>query len=139
MGVAKLIVEYDYDFDVYAIISPVKDYKLAWCINSQLSFEFEKQQDVLLEYNNGAKMYFSSFSYETEYNCYRLLKNKSCEYSNISKPYLLSELKDYDYILVVDGEGEREGLTEYLKSVNNIIYIKQFNPENLKSRENLIY
>ena len=104
-----------------------------------LRFELEKKEDILLEYNNGAKMYFSNFSYETEYNCYKLLKNKSCEFSNISKPYLLSELKDYDYIFVVEGEADITDLSQDLKSVNNIVYLNQFNPENLKSRENLIY
>lgn len=138
----KLFVEYEYNFDLLAIISPIKEYKLAWSINKSLEIELTKKEDILLDNGKGARMYISNFDYETEYSCVRMLKNKPYEFSNIAKPYLLSELKDYDYFIQLEGEADEfdaESFREALSKLKDVQYVTSVDVENLKSKENLLF
>jgi hypothetical protein len=70
------------------------------------------------------------------------LQNKSCEYINAAKPYLIPELKDYDYIIKLGGEPSlinREEIIKKLKGIQLIEYIKKIDINKLKSKENLIF
>ena len=41
----KLVIEQDYDFNVLAINSHIKAYRLCWLINQKTKFDFIKTQD----------------------------------------------------------------------------------------------
>src|SRR5436190_16147971 len=105
----KLVVEYEYDFDVLAIISSVKDYKMAWAINKLLDINLCKTEDISLDFVRDDRLLLSNFIFETEYTTFRLLKNKSYEVGRSSKNYLLPELKDYDYLIKISGESTTLG------------------------------
>lgn len=142
MKATKLFVEYEYNFTLFAIISTVKEYKLAWRLNKNLELELYKEKDILFEFQKGGKMEISNYMYETEYSYVRLLKNKPTEFSNIQKPYLLSELKDYDYFIQFEGEiGEfdEKSFREALQRLNEIQYVMHVSVDNLKSKENLLF
>jgi len=139
---SKLIVDYDYDFEVLAIISSVKDYKLAWALNKSLNINLCKTSDLCLDFVKDSRLLISNFIFETEYTTFRLLKNKSYEFAKNPKPYLLPELKEYDYIIKISGEHtslNAENTLENSKSLSVVEYIKQIDIHNLKSKENLIF
>jgi hypothetical protein len=138
MKTSKLKVDPDYDFDVLAIISSVKDYKLAWAINKSLNINLCKTPDISVDFVREGELLISNFIFETEYSSFMLLKNKS----KGSKPFLLPELKEYDYIIKISGEQtilNAEKIMNNMKSLSVIEYIKQIDVNNLKSKENLIF
>jgi hypothetical protein len=142
MKTSKLIVEYDYDFEVLAIISSVKDYKLAWAINKSLNISLCKTSDVCLDFIKVGRLLISNFIFETEYTTFTLFRNKSYEFTKIAKPYLLPELKEYDFIIKISGEQtslNAENTIERLKNLTVVEYIKQIDINTLKSKENLIF
>ena len=142
MKTSKLIVEHDYDFELYAIISSVKAYKLAWVLNQSLNVDFAKEDDALFEFlKEKSKLYFINYKFETEYSYFRFIKNKSCEYYNTSKPYLIPELKEYDYLLLfsINSELDKTILIDKLKNISNIEYLNLIEINTLKSKENLIF
>ncbi|WMJ75064.1 IPExxxVDY family protein [Cytophagaceae bacterium ABcell3] len=142
MKPVKLSVEYEFDFEILGIISPVKDYKLALHINRCLDISLKRDEDINLEFLKEGKIVISCFLSESEYSCLRLLKNKSVEHSNVAKPYLIPELKEYDYFIHLSGEGDMWDADETvskLREIPIIQYIQKLNTSNLKSRENLIF
>lgn len=142
MKSTKLIIEYDYDFEVLALISSVKDYKMAWSLNKALHINLCKTEDLCLDFVKESRLLITNFIFETEYTTFRLLKNKSHEFGRIQKPYLVPELKDYDYLIKISGEGVSlsvPNIIERLKELPVIEYIKQIDVQNLKSKENLIF
>lgn len=142
MKTTKLIVDYDYEFDILAIISSAKDYKLAWVINNILKIRLCKAEDLFFEFLDDSKLLVANFLFEKEYSCIRLLKNRSLDFVNSSKPYLLPELKEYDYFIKIDGEKGFFDVIEIIKqlqSLPEIQYIKKIDVLTLKSKENLIF
>lgn len=142
MKSTKLIFEYEYDFDVLAIISSVKDYKMAWAINKCLNLSLCKTDDLCLDFVKEGRLLISNFTFETEYATFRLLKNRSYELSKTNKQYLIPELKDYDYLIKISGESvslSASNVMEKLKDLSVIEYIKQIEVQTLKSKENLIF
>lgn len=139
---SRLNVSYNYEFHLIAIVSSLKEYKLAWHLNNQFDIDLEKKEDVFLEFNKGGKIFISNYLFETNTGTIQLLKNKSLDFSNIANPYLLSELKNYDYLLKLEGEIHEMGVEDFhsgLKVVNNVQFISTINVENLKYKDNLIF
>lgn len=142
MKTSKLIVEYDYDFEVFALISSVKSFKLAWALNKILKTHLCKSDDLYFDFIKDGNIVITNYIYQTDFSCFRLLKNKSCEYFNTSKPYLLPELKDYDYIIQMSGEilmFDSKELVEKIKQIPLVEYIKRIDVNSIKSKENLIF
>ncbi|MFL5729152.1 MAG: IPExxxVDY family protein [Cytophagaceae bacterium] len=141
MKAIRLVVDYDYDFELLAFISPEKDYKVAWNINKLLNINLRRDEDLCLEFGKTNKLIFSNFTYDTEYAGLRLLRNRSFD-SQDSKPFLLPELKEYDYIIKTEGEKgifNVNQISEKLKSLPLIQYIRKIEIHTLKSKENLIF
>src|SRR5690606_2597594 len=103
---------------------------------------FVKSRDLHFNFIKEGEIYITNYIHRTEYWCLRLLRNKSCEYQNTTKPYLLPELKNYDYFLHLSGEVsllEPLEINEKIKHISMIEYVTKIDVENLKSRENLIF
>ncbi|HEY8400991.1 MAG TPA: IPExxxVDY family protein [Cytophagaceae bacterium] len=142
MKTTKLVVDYDFDFQVLAVISAAKGYKMAWNLNKAFKINLCKEEDICLNFVNDSQLVINSYVYETEYSCFRLLKNKSCEFTNIAKPFLLPELKEYDYIILLSGETEMfdsDMVVEKIKQIPVVEYVKKVDLQSLKSKENLIF
>ena len=70
------------------------------------------------------------------------MKNKSIEFSNIAKPYLIPELKDYDYFIHILDDGcifDEEWIRDQLNECSAIQYTKIIDVNELKSKDNLIF
>lgn len=142
MKVTRLRVDFDYDFLLFGLISPVKDYHLAWHLNKSLNLRLRREPDLQFEFLDKSKIYICNFIFEKEYSSFRLLKNKACEFHNTSKPYIVPELKEYDYLLVIKDETDETGsedVLEFLREVPVVQYVKEIDLINLRSKENLIF
>lgn len=136
-----LDVEHDYDFKLFGLVSSSKEYKLAWHINKFLNIKLVKQPDLVYDFINKGKLVISQYLYRTEHSTFRLLRNKSVMLGAIKKPYLLPEIKDFDYVIQISGimADEYSGIIEEkLKAVEAIQFIKQFDPESFRFKENLL-
>ncbi len=142
MKITRLRVDFDYDFHLFGLISPVKDYKLAWHLNKSLNLHLRREPDLQFEFLDKSKIYICNFIFGKEYSSFRLLKNKACEFYNTAKPYIVPELKEYDYLLVFKDEADEVlsgEILELLKEVPVVQYVKEIDLINLRSKENLIF
>ncbi len=138
----KLVLDiaYDFDFVLLGVISAARDFTLAWSLNKYLDIHLAKQDDINYKFIKNDNFYISNYIFETEYSMVRLLKNRAIEFFNIKKPYLLPELKRYDYFVVLNGEFAAYYKECILKMqlVPEIQYINQIDYEALPSKENLL-
>jgi len=96
----KLSVAFDEDYCLVGIASDEPDYKLCWLINQQLGTSFTKGEDLVV-FNNkiNQQQEVSLFTYydDNKMVTYRMISNRS------SSGYFLSDLKNIDYILHIQG------------------------------------
>src|SRR5690606_21615958 len=138
----KLIVQYDYEFELIGVSTTVKEYKLAWAINNLLNIRLVKDKDLEMTFKNNTYVIISNFMFETENSVFRLLRNKSFDQGVGSQGFLLPELKNFDYIILISGFEDTysiEELTQKLKTLTEIDYLQRIDIDQLKSKENLIF
>ena len=137
----KLVIEYEYDFKVFAITSSSKEFKLAWAFNELLHVKLAKQADIEFQFLKGSRFLISNFLFESEYSSFRLLKNKAVEFENVSKPFLLPELKHFDYFLRLEGEFSDEYLIQIeliIRDLNSVQHVELLELSTINSKENLL-
>ena len=138
----KLEAEINYDFSLFGIISPLKEYKLAWLLNSQLDIHLDKVKDIEMDFLKSQNLIISNFLYETEHSSIRLLKNKSMDQFADNSAYLLPELNRFDYLIILSGFNSTfttKGLKQKLLGIPQVQYVQSFPVDSLKSKENLIF
>jgi len=141
MKTFTLDVEYEYDFDLFGLVSNTPDYNLAWALNRSLRLRLVKQPELLLDLLHYGRLAFSHYLHATESITLRLFRNRSILPSGLKKPFLAPDIKEYDYLLVVsNGTGSLAGdaLVQQLTSLPQVQYVCQFDPTTLKYKENLI-
>ena len=77
MKKSKLIIEYDFDFELLGILSSARDYKLAWEINQVLGIQLVKQPDLVVGFKNSEEKSFSFYAHETQLNRLKLFKKQT--------------------------------------------------------------
>lgn len=135
-----LDVNYEFDFVLIGIISAARDFKLAWLLNQILEINLSKINDLDYHLSKNDTFLISNFIYETDFSIFRLIKNRAVEFFNIKKPYLLPELKSYDYFVLLNGEFAAY-YPEYIlkiRDIPDIQLVKQVDYEALPSKENLL-
>lgn len=139
MSKHRLQVDFDFEFSLICIISSLKDYRLCWAINRALNIELAREEEELKISNEKKRLeaYFNQFHYEDEINFlhYHLLANKS------AGAFLLPELKQVDYLLMLRGDAAEDAKEEILLQLKNLPGIEALfaaNPAELRSKENLI-
>ena len=134
-------VEYDYDFDLYGVTCPLKEHKLAWQMEKALDFAFLPKEEFELDFLKDGKLVVSNYLFEGENAWMRLIRNKAWESEKIS-PYLIPELKQFDYLLMIHEwvlDMKPKELLDVIRSIPNVLLLKQVTIEELKSKENLIF
>lgn len=143
MKINKLNFDPEYDeFELIGIVSSIKEYKLAWLINKVLNIKLVKEPDIIFNFINDAKISVSNYLYKMEYGNFRFLRNRASEVTNVKLPFLLPELKQYDYLIKLEQISyafPAENVVDLLKSVNQILFIQELSVNKLKSKENLIF
>jgi len=138
----KLIVDYDFDFKFYGIISAAREFKLAWSINHALKIALKRADDYSIVFRNNKNITILNYLYESENIKLRLFKNKAVGTQDEVNAYFIPELKKFDYLFMIQGEAffyQTPNPEILLKQVNLIEYVLPVDVEKLKSRENLIF
>ncbi len=140
MGKNRLVIDPDYHFELYGIITSMREYKLAWELNKRLKIHLVKQPDISLEFLKEGHILVSNYLFEKEHRVFKLLKNKSVDQYVNKVVYLLPELQKFDYFLIRDEINKgKEDIISKLKGINLIDFISSFNVKDIKSKENLIF
>ena len=79
MKTFKLEVDYDYEFDLFGLVSSSKEYKLAWSLNKSFNIRLIKQQDLSYDFINKGRLVISNYLHMTEHRTIRLFRNKSVD------------------------------------------------------------
>lgn len=132
-----LDVEYDFDFGLLAISCHAKNYKFCWEVNQHLKFNFLRLDDYTLKEKN-IEISFPIYEYADEESgiTYQLIENYG------SDTYLVKEYKKTDFLLLVKGNYTKKDikdLKEKLSTLKNVLMVIELDPNNIKSKENLIF
>ncbi|MFT6215045.1 MAG: hypothetical protein ACJAS3_001442 [Roseivirga sp.] len=145
MAKNKLDISYEIDFDLIAINASIKEYKLAWMLNKSLDWDFAKMENIQLDFTKNKVLSISNYFYETEYQKFRLLKNRTDEGNDDGaqfNAYLIPELKNFDYFLMLENESHGFDLKSFILNIKQIPSV-QFaiivDTATLKSKDNLIF
>lgn len=134
----KLDYEPDYEFLLLGIVSYERDYRLSWDINQNLGLDLSRTDDHSLKLkSSGKEMYFSCFVYDEEdsYLNYKLLTNRSDD------GYLLDELKNIDYFIVISGEYASGFAPDFRQKLNKLETVQNcfvLEPEKIKSSHRVL-
>jgi hypothetical protein len=142
MSKNKLSVDYDFSFDLIAITASVKEYKLAWILNRELNLNFIKSENIEIVFLDDKFMSISNFSSRTEHQIFRLLKNKAENHEEKFNAFLIPEMRNFDYFLLVDDESDTFDLNAFITSIKQIPFMQfvvSVEASTLKSKENLIF
>ncbi|GAB2993202.1 IPExxxVDY family protein [uncultured Cyclobacterium sp.] len=140
MKKSKLLFETTFDFDLLGLVAPLKDYKLAWLINTTLGIRLKKTEDYHLEFLNQPDLIISQFMLKKEHGFIQLLKNKSYPVGGRSR-YLIPELLSMDYFLLCQDFTDEVDLNTYIDALSNVSGIHsivKIDTIKLKSKENLL-
>lgn len=130
----KLAFEFENNFSLIGIASHENDYRLSWAINKFLNLDLAKTQNLSINHpKHKIAIDYSMYTYSDENNYidYHLISNKS------EKGFLISEMKNIDFVLRVAGNSDAEVLNDLLSGLKKIdIIITAFLIENLSDRIN---
>ena len=136
----KLIVEHQYDFELLGLVSPVKDYKMAWLINQSLDIKLVRTSDFEPEFLHQPQLKISQFLEEKDHGFIQLLKNRSLSEGG-NALYLVPELKMFDYFLLIQDQTFELDINAYIGRLSQVKYIQnavKLDISKLKSKENLL-
>lgn len=140
MKKSKLVIEYDFDFDVYGIISSAKGYRLAWELNQHLGIHLVKLPDVTVGFRKNVDVGFTHYSFETHVSQLKLLSNKPADRVP-GKYFLTPEFPHYDYIVLarLHNRDPDEVLLDELKEIPSVELAAPILLEELKSKTNFVF
>ena len=133
----KLEYKEDFDFLLLGLASNENDYRLIWRINNVFNYSFERSDNLRVVISNSEEMEFSHYTYDDEntFLYYRIMSNK-CD-----KGVLIEELKNIDYLLIIQGDFSESFVTGFvskMKKIENIHGVFRISPANLKNKERLL-
>lgn len=140
MKKTKLFVEPTYDFELLGLVSPVKDYKMAWLINRDLDLDLVKSEDIEIEFVSSARLEISQYLLSLPHGFIQLLKNKALNTSQ-QLAYLIPELRNLDYFLLVQDQTQQTSITTFVEHLSRNPFIQsvvRLDISKIKSKENLL-
>jgi hypothetical protein len=142
MKTLTLDAEYECDFALFGLVSNASDYTLAWSLNRGLRLRLVRQPDFVLNLVQQGPLAFSYYAHTTEALSLRLLCNRAALPSTLAKPFLAPDIREYDYLLQVYGGADELAGTELLDRLTALLHVRyasEFDPQELKYKENLIF
>ena len=140
MKKAKLQIEPTFDFELLGIVSPIREYRMAWLVNQELELNLVKVDDLELEFLNSEKLEIAQYFLSLPHGFIQLLKNKALN-SVQQLAYSVPELKNLDYFLLVQDETEQLDLSNFMEKLSRnplVQSIVRIDISKLKSKENLL-
>lgn len=142
MAKNKLQVTYDFDFLLLALNASVKPYKLAWSLNKDLGLNLVKSENIEIGFNEQKSLSIQNFIDSDEFQTVRLLRNRAEDINGAFNAFLLPELKNFDYFLLLENEtntfNENAFISE-IKQIPFVQFITRIDTQSLKSKDNLIF
>ena len=140
MKKSKLLIDYEYDFELIGIRSSAKGYKLAWEINSKLGIHLIRQPDLTVGFKKDVEQKFSFYAHETRINRLKLFKNKPVD-TDSGKYFLIPEFHHFDFIILIqmDDSAQHDAFLQQLKQISSIELTASIPLEGLKSKSNFIF
>ena len=135
----KLIIDYEFDFELIGIISTAKGYKLAWEINQLLGIHLIKQPDLTVGFKKDEEKNFSYYAHETRLNRLKLFKNKPNE-TETGKYFLIPEFPHFDFIILAQMEEHpKADIISSIKIISDVQLAAFIPLEGLKSKSNFVF
>ena len=137
--VIKLTDVPDASFSLVGISSHENDYRLSWAINKTLDINLIRTSNYFFtDQKNNIKKEFSQYEYNDEELLIKLLlvSNQS------DSGYLLSELKNIDFFIVISGETDLHYINQLIQNLKKVDIISMATliiPESVKSYKNLFF
>jgi hypothetical protein len=135
-----LQIEHTFDFELLGLVSPVKDYKMAWLINRDLQLNLVKGKDIEIEFLSLPGLLISQFFLSLPHGFVQLLKNKALNSAN-QVSYLVPELKSMDYFLLIQDQTFQLSIHTFANQLSKNPFIQnvmRLDISKLKSKENLL-
>ncbi len=142
MSKNKLEVVYDFDFSLFALNANVKSYKIAWYLNTNEGFNFERTQELDIEFNRSKHINIVHYLHEDEYSKFRILKNRAEVSEDSYDAFLLPEMKQFDYLIMLENESSTFDENVFFNKIRQIPFVQfaiKVDLKTLKSRDNLIF
>lgn len=136
--VHKLKFNPEYDFFLAGISSHENDYRISWALNKILDLNFTKTADhSIIDNKYPEPLLFSGFFHEDDVNLlsFWLLANRC------PNGFLIGEIKNIDYFLIIHGDINKNFISQLLKKINGLSMVNtafQIDPNSLKSRQRLL-
>lgn len=146
--------EYDHNYTLIGIHSTLEDYRIAYFLNKNLNTNLKRFKNDL-DFPS-KKCSFSLFIYEnvSTFTSWSLIANKYVFVNSVRSndnnlfkeesktSFLISEKKQVDYFIKINGNIDQIFLQNILSKINNthnIITSYPIDPYDLKSKDNLIF
>lgn len=142
MAKNKLTVTYDFNFTLIGLNSNVKPHKIAWYLNNNEDLNFSRTDDLVIEFNKDKHIQITQFLHEDEFKKYRILKNRTEASEASFDAFLLPELKQFDYLVILENESTTFNENVFYNKIRQIPFVQfaiKVDLSTLKSRENLIF
>tara|TARA_Y100000590_G_C15505526_1_gene933361 strand:- start:542 stop:973 length:432 start_codon:yes stop_codon:yes gene_type:complete len=110
---------YEINYDLFGIVSNIKEYKLAWILNKIFSIDLIKFDDLIITKHNQKIFQISNYFYKTDEFITRLLKNRLINkgsYNN--EKFLINKLSNFDYFLQVYNHSNEFNKKEIINKLN---------------------
>lgn len=133
----KLFEDEEYDFGLIGICSSHGDYRLSWSINQSLNILLQKGEDYSV-LSKKEESFHSFYEYKCEDTRaeYFLIKNLSTAFK-----HLIAEKDQIDFFLLIRNEYNVTlyEILERLRQLDSVETAFIFNPNDLKSKANLLF
>ncbi len=140
MSKNRLVIQPDYDFVLLGIIYHARDYKLAWELNKTLGIHLVKQEDIRLDLLREGQITIPNYLFESGLVQCRLIRNKSINQTDNKVTFLLPELQNFDFLLIIKGKlGVDIEIISKIKGIPLVNFVNRFEVNEIKTKENLIF
>jgi len=147
-------LDFEDDYALIGIHSTEEDYRLAYLLNKHLNTRFKRFKNNLDFSNSEAEYPLFDYKDKRNYINYYFINNKYTKqvkdqtnpglfggnYSTVE--YLIPEKNKIDFFLKIEGSNDEtfaRTLVDKLNNINQIITSFTIDPNNLKSKNNLIF
>ena len=132
---------YDINYDLFGIVSNIKEYKLAWILNKIFSIDLIKFDDLIITKYNQKTFQVSNYFYETDEFIIRVLKNRLLNRENDNnEKFLINKLSKFDYLFQLYNSSNEFNKRDIINKLNaeNSIQFANFVDINLIKEKDLL-
>jgi len=133
---------YDINYDLFGIVSNIKEYKLAWILNKIFFIDLVKIDDLIIKKHNRKVFQISNYLYQSDEFTIRLLKNKLIYKIDLNnEKFLIQKLSKFDYLFQIYNTStsfNRKEIINKLNSESSIQFANFVNINLIKEKDLLL-